>query len=909
MCNNVSVKVSDKWAFIVPVILVVAVLLLNLSPQFRAGDLRIYDQLLGLRPAVEEDDRFLMLAVDDRSIESVGGWPWSRDILANAMLTLEEYGVDRILYDIEYIDESPRGIDRQLLDEELPSEFDEAFAAVGQNALDLIEAVAAGQIAPEEAVDFADDLMMLTDRERDALLETVQDVARDHDQYMGRAAEVVGSVFYTNNVLNLPNHIAPVTEEHLEFARDRFSVADAPEEPHPIQQFARIQPVIPPIVEHAAGAGFTQVVIDPDGVRRRVNLLAEHDGRLFPQLAVSPLLDLLGDPGVEVEDSTVRLVEADHPDYESPQDIEIPLSHDGRLMINWPPGDFGDHFRVESYMAIYNYEAARDDIYDLLLQMEQAGFLQAFAGTSPIEHYEAADTLRREIMTEERSSDEFSSYLAERSGFIESAREFSEGDSREFLEEEIGRALEAAEEPEEQQELEGILEDIAVTFDELDSRLDTYEELSGRLSDAVEDSFVVIGQTGIGTVDIGVTPFSRLYFNLGTHPAVANTILQEDFIVELPRWMSLVAAAFFGLAVGFGTARMDAKKSVIFGIVSFVVVAAAGALLFMLTGRYIGMSSPLLAVGLTFVGSSAHAAIKNSAERAFLRNAFSRYLSADVISQIMEDPSKLALGGEKKYLTAMFTDLEGFSTISEQLDPADLVRLLNEYLTEMSDIILDVHGTIDKYEGDAIIAFFNAPLDDENHAANACEAAIKMKRIETNLNNRFLEQRLTPNPLSTRVGINTGEMVVGNMGTERQMDYTIMGHAVNLAARLEGVNKQYGSAILVSEETRRVAGDRFLFRRLDRVRVVGVHEPVQLYELLDERRAASGELRTRVETFEEAIDAFRAHDFSQAGRLFASIVEEAPNDIPAKRYAERCRKYVENPPPSDWDGVYKLSEK
>ncbi|MFP4644649.1 MAG: adenylate/guanylate cyclase domain-containing protein, partial [Spirochaetales bacterium] len=184
-----------------------------------------------------------------------------------------------------------------------------------------------------------------------------------------------------------------------------------------------------------------------------------------------------------------------------------------------------------------------------------------------------------------------------------------------------------------------------------------------------------------------------------------------------------------------------------------------------------------------------------------------------------------------------------------------------------------------------------------------------MKRVETDLNERFLRDNLTPSPLYTRIGINSGDMVVGNLGTERQMDYTIMGHAVNLAARLEGVNKQYGSSILVSEETRRLAGDRFLFRRLDRVRVVGVRQPVQLYELLDERDAASAKLVERVDAFEQAIEAFRAHDFAEAGRIFAEVAEAAPDDTAAKRYAQRCEQYKTNPPPAGWDGVYKLGEK
>ena len=184
-----------------------------------------------------------------------------------------------------------------------------------------------------------------------------------------------------------------------------------------------------------------------------------------------------------------------------------------------------------------------------------------------------------------------------------------------------------------------------------------------------------------------------------------------------------------------------------------------------------------------------------------MRNAWGHYLSSEVINDLLANPEKLNLGGEKKFITAMFTDVRGFSTISEVLDPTALVHLINLYLTEMSDIILELRGTIDKYEGDAIISFFGAPVDLPDHARRACMAAIRMKRAETALNERFLAEKLAPSALHTRIGINTGEMTVGNMGTPQRMDYTMMGSSVNLAARLEGVNKQYGTWILISEIT------------------------------------------------------------------------------------------------------------
>jgi class 3 adenylate cyclase len=260
-------------------------------------------------------------------------------------------------------------------------------------------------------------------------------------------------------------------------------------------------------------------------------------------------------------------------------------------------------------------------------------------------------------------------------------------------------------------------------------------------------------------------------------------------------------------------------------------------------------------------------------------------------------------------MTAIFTDVKGFSTISEKLDPEALVSLLNRYLSAMSDAILAEKGTIDKYEGDAIIAFFGAPLDLEDHALRACVSAITMKKIEEELNKTILEQKLSPYPIFTRIGINTGDMVAGNMGTENKMNYTIMGNAVNLAARLEGVNKQYGTAILASEATVRETGDQLFTRKLDRVRVVGINEPVRLYELLDTAEHATPHQKELVAIFHEALDNFEKRDWKQAGVGFGKALALKADDSPSKIYYERAVEFSKKPPNNAWDGVYNLTSK
>jgi class 3 adenylate cyclase len=292
-----------------------------------------------------------------------------------------------------------------------------------------------------------------------------------------------------------------------------------------------------------------------------------------------------------------------------------------------------------------------------------------------------------------------------------------------------------------------------------------------------------------------------------------------------------------------------------------------------------------------------------------LRRAFSTYLSEDVVEEIVSDPTRLQLGGEKRHMTALFTDVKGFTPIAEALSPEQLVELLNYYLSTMSDVILEQQGTIDKYEGDAIVSFFGAPLKLEDHALRACLTAIMMKRLETDVNRYIAQNRLSPSPLYTRMGINSGDMVVGNMGTQKKMNYTIVSSAVNLAARLEGVNKQYGTWILAAESTIKETEGKLLTRRLDKIRVVGISEPVRIYDIIETTDAAQDSLFELADLFAKAIEIFDARDWKGAETSFRQIVNKFPADGPAHLYLDRSRQYQLRPPIDRWDGVFNIKEK
>jgi class 3 adenylate cyclase len=292
-----------------------------------------------------------------------------------------------------------------------------------------------------------------------------------------------------------------------------------------------------------------------------------------------------------------------------------------------------------------------------------------------------------------------------------------------------------------------------------------------------------------------------------------------------------------------------------------------------------------------------------------MRLAFSTYLSEDVVEEIISDPSRLHLGGVSRHMSALFSDIKGFTRIAEALTPEHLVDLLNYYLSTMSDVILEQKGTIDKYQGDSIVSFFGAPLDLDDHAMRACTAGIIMKRMEEEINKYIIEKDISPMPLLTRIGINTGEMVVGNMGTQKKMNYTIISSAVNLASRLEGVNKLYGTWVLATDSTIEETSGSFLTRRLDRIRVVGINETVRINEILEIKTDASDPMIELVHQFQKALDLFEERNWKDAELAFVRILKQFPGDGPSRLYIQRCRKFREYPPLADWDGSFNFTVK
>jgi adenylate cyclase len=882
---------------------------LSFTPLFDSAENRIYDTMLRMKPAVEEREDIIFVDIDDLAISEVGTWPWSRDRMAKGLILLREFNAAITVLDIEYVDQSPLAVDATVLRNEVPQAVRQQLAEVEQDVRDLLQAVAAGQLDPRSAVEFVGDIPGLHEQGRQELMNQIQQIARDNDVFLGNAARLNGSAYMTINLLDSEDPGVP--EERKQMAVDREAIERIDSRaPQSINDHPDIRPAIPAVIEGAAGLGFPNVIVDDDGVRRRINLLGRYGDHYFAQLVFRPLLDVFQNPNLVVERNRFILEEAVHPDEEEPRRIVIPRANDGTMLVHWPKATFIESFEhISYYELIYHDDQMADLIYNLDV-MEQSGYLQYYQGDRDLlRAYDYAETIKEDVLAGGDTA-QMEEFREVREYFLAEVGNLLSGGVEEALLQELAAVLESEGLGEAQREqLVSLREEIPQVFEATKTIYDNIIETRETIEEAVADSYVIIGYTGTGTTDIGVNPFEKEYMNVGTHAAIINTILTEDFLDDFPWWYTAAVAAILGLLVAMVVHKLSPQSSLVLGVAVALLAVAGSYVLFVVLHRYLDILPPVLTVLATSIAISLVKFIVIGKEKSFLRNAFAHYLSNEVINEILTDPQKLALGGQKKELTALFTDVKGFSSISEKLDPHDLVKLLNRYLSEMSDIILQLNGTIDKYEGDAIISFFGAPLDFEDHASRACLSAIRMKKMERYLNDHFLQENLSPSALYTRVGINTGEMIVGNMGTQNRMDYTIMGHSVNLAARLEGVNKQYGTWVLMSQATYEETDNKFEVRKLDRVRVVGVSEPVRLYELMDERGALDAPTRNLRDGYAEAHDLFENREWEEAQKRFAELAEEFPEDGPVKYYLERCKTFVKRPPAENWDGVFNLTRK
>ncbi|HPF99261.1 MAG TPA: adenylate/guanylate cyclase domain-containing protein [Kiritimatiellia bacterium] len=414
-----------------------------------------------------------------------------------------------------------------------------------------------------------------------------------------------------------------------------------------------------------------------------------------------------------------------------------------------------------------------------------------------------------------------------------------------------------------------------------------------------KDAYVLFGFSAPGLMDLRPTPVSKVYPGVEIHATMLDNLLTRLFLRDTPVVVVILATLLLSMLGGIAvTLSRKAWQSVVWFAVFLPVPAALG---FFLYGR--GYWWPVvvdeLAVAVALVGAVVVNYATEGRQKAFIKNAFKFYVGPEVIEQMISDPSRLKLGGEKRELTLFFSDIEKFSSFSERLDPETLTGLLNDYLSEMGDVIKQEGGYLDKYIGDAIVAFWNAPLPQADHAARACRAAIRCQRRLDEKRPEF--EARTGAVVKTRIGLNTGEVTVGNMGSRDRFNYTVLGDAANLASRLEGANKAFGTYLMISESTWKQAAGEVIGRELGQLRVVGRKSAVRVYQVMGLR----GEpLPAVVEPFERGLALCYAGKWAEALAVFETL----PDDAASRTYAGRCRALVKDPE-GTWDGIWNLTEK
>jgi len=421
--------------------------------------------------------------------------------------------------------------------------------------------------------------------------------------------------------------------------------------------------------------------------------------------------------------------------------------------------------------------------------------------------------------------------------------------------------------------------------------------------EAFAGKWVLVGLTAPGLLDLKASPVAAIYPGVELHATLLDNLLRGDFLQPVPAWMLWGGSLVLNAAMVLVVLYFSGLVTILAAFAALVLVCLTLAAGLFLLSWWADPVLPGIALSLTFALAVAFSYATEGRQKLYIRRMFGQYMSETVINHLLEHPEKLQLGGERRRITLFFSDLAGFTTISERLSPETVVGLLNDYLSGMTEIILAEEGTVDKFEGDAIMAFWGAPLDQPDQAPRACRAALRQQAALAGLNQRFAGLDLPP--LTMRIGLHTGDAIVGNLGSEKRFDYTVIGDTVNLASRLEGLNKFYGSRVITSEETAAACAGAVEFRELDLVAVKGKEQAVRVYEVLCLAGELSPEQIRRRRDFAQALELYRQGRFAEGQAGFEALLADDPGDGPARTLAERCRRFQEAPPPPDWDAVFR----
>lgn len=881
--------------FILPLI---AVLVSSLV-LFTTADKKVQD--IFQRPLKEtvESNTVIMVNVDDYSVENIGSWPFNRDVYAKSVVVLKELGAESVVFDLSFLDKSPSTVDLEYVNEKLPSYIKEAFTEMADGYMDINDAL-------------------------NSVLVSVSHVVTPYDEILAQSLKFFGNsyiCFPFDNVSKPKKQEREVYSKYVSF-KNITAKNDTKTPEYSGALFALTE-----LVENANGAGFINADTDSDGYLRRLYPFFKYNGEYYGQLVLVPLLNRFGNPEVEITNRYVTLKNA-RINETTVKDIRIPRDNNGSIILKYPKHIYDEYNKI----SLWNpYSIFKDEnlLYEQVSVLNENGYF-SLVDENPKDYYDAAQYIYNElVLNGESEGISFDAYKEYKDAFYSAMKVFVSQESENNLIETYAY------------DDEEFAQEIKANFKTLREFFTNLEAIRNEIKEKVSGAMCIFGTNATSTSDFGVNQYQSTYPNPGAHYTFANQIISEDFVDDTIPLVSIIIALVLCIFYSLLASKIKGTGRQI--ILGFSMIVGSGLLIFIyyvITRQYPGFVVPELSLAITFIITTIVGFLAASKDKKFITNAFSQCLSKEVVAEIVANPESFKLGGQRLDMTAIFTDIQKFSSFSELLTANQLVCLLNYYLTKMSDIIMDERGTVDKYEGDAIIALVGAPVNMEDHATRAVSAALKMKAAEAVMNNEIqsiasgekpeeMEQDLydafkimvqNNKTIYTRIGLNSGEMIAGYMGSENKKNYTMMGNNVNLASRLEGVNKQYRtSGILMSEATKNRLDDRFIVRRLDRVRVVNVNTPIRLYEPLGLKDADDGKLAQYVEAWEKTMDIFEAKNYRKAYDCLTKLSVLRPSDNVVKYYMSLLEKFfLKGTVPTEADdvgveyqedGVFKLLQK
>ncbi len=894
-------------SILIPVIAVAICSLLLLSPL----DYKVADYFQRPLKSTEESPEVVMVMVDDNAVENIGTFPFSRDVYSRMLDNLKELGARSVVFDLSFLDHSQATVDEKYVRNDLPGYVSDYFSLLSETAADSLSAFADGYADLDEAYEYFDSE---SQKYENQLNTAISHVITPIDEILANSIKDFGNTYVT---LTFENGITP-TDQEQNFMSNYIALSNVVADNDTVtKEYSGVTPALYDFITQAKSAGFVNADPDSDGFLRHVNLVVKYNGKYYAQLVFRPILEQLGNPTVEITDNYIKA-----------GSLKIPRASDGSVIVKYPKKKFIDYNCISLWNIYFLTEMENTFLRNLSIMNDSSFFDDLDEEDNPYDLYETANYIKGELTYGENEEEgiTYDEYIKYRKLYYAATKAFLEGDSEAYF-----CALY-------EENADYIHEIFETTRDQFTQFMDAHQFAASK----VQNAMCIVGTNASSTSDYGINQYQEKFPLPGVHYSLANQLLSNDFVDDSPVWISIIIAIVMCLGYSLATYRIKrTTPQILIGIGAVIITAGALLAYFLLTKSYIGAVVPVTSVFLSFIATTVAGFITANHDKKFITNAFSQCLSKEVVNEIVANPASFKLGGQRLEMTAMFTDIQKFSGFSELLTAGQLVALLNYYLTKMSDIIMEERGTVDKYEGDAIIALVGAPVQMDDHAQRACAAAIKMKAAEEQMNKEIEQIAAADKPaemddelyqafkimvennrrLFTRIGLNSGEMIAGYMGSENKKNYTMMGNNVNLASRLEGVNKQYSTGgIMISAATRDLLGDRFVVRSLDRVRVVNVNTPIRLYELICEKEGADEALLKYYANWEIALKNFENKQYDKALEQFKVLHQHKPDDNVAAYYIKITENFFvkgKYPVESDdvgvaynpEDGVFKLLQK